>query len=173
MMREKSTSGGALSGATTLAEKVAAGRQANLEARQKEKRSTRSNRLAEKRPFTSLTLSIPWKYLVADNAKYGVLRGRMLLRPQYRASKDTIQAIARRAMSDTQPCLAHVTLHAKLYVPDLRRRDATNYAKLIQDSLQGAVYTDDTQIKRATWEHCGIDRENPRCDVTITTQEAA
>lgn len=168
----KHDQGGALSGATSLAQKIAAGRQANLEARQKEKRSTRSSRIAEK-PFTALTLSIPWKYLVPDNAKYGVLRGRMLLKPEYRAAKDTIQAIARRAMLDTQPCLAHVTLHAKLYVPDLRRRDATNYAKLVQDSLQGAVYTDDTQIKRSTWEHCGVDRENPRCDVTITTQEAA
>jgi Holliday junction resolvase RusA-like endonuclease len=152
----------------TIEEKIKAGRAANIAARAKEKRSSRSNWLLDGKKFSGVTITIPWKYLVPDNAKYGVLRGRMLLKPQYRASKDTIQAIARRAMLGTIPCTANVALHARLYVPDNRRRDATNYAKLVQDSLQGAVYTDDTQIKRATWEHCGLDKENPRAEVTIT-----
>jgi Holliday junction resolvase RusA-like endonuclease len=132
---------------------------------QKAKRSTASNRL---RGFHAVTLTIPWKFLVADNAKYGVIRGRMLLRAEYRAAKDTIQHIARRAMLETQMAEGDVTLHAKLYMPDARRRDATNYAKLVQDSLQGAVYADDTQIKVATWEHCGIDRDNPRCEIAVS-----
>lgn len=139
---------------------------------QKAKRSTRSNRLAGGPAFTGVSLVIPFKYLVSDNAKYGVIRGRMLLRADYRAAKDTIQGIARRAMQDTAPTDQPVSLHAKLYMPDARRRDATNNAKILNDSLQGAVYLDDTQIKSATYEHAGIDRENPRCEVTISPRAA-
>jgi crossover junction endodeoxyribonuclease RusA len=125
-----------------------------------------------KEPFARVTITIPWEHLVPDNAKYGVMRGRMLLRADYRAAKDTIQHIARRAMKDTLIAEGDVILHAKLYMPDARRRDATNYAKLVQDSIQDAVYTDDTQIKVATWENAGLDRANPRCEVTITRRAA-
>lgn len=140
---------------------------------QRAKRSTRSNRLAGGPPFKGVTLTIPFKYLKPDNQKYGVIRGRMLLRAEYRAAKDTIQHIARRAMQDAGPTEGTVALHAKLYMPDARRRDATNYAKLLNDSMQGAVYLDDTQIKSATYENAGIDRENPRCEITITPRSEA
>lgn len=121
--------------------------------------------------MTEVRIVIPFKHLVRDNGKYGVMRGRMLLRPEYRQAKDTIEHIARRAILGSQPTLAPVALHARMYMPDARRRDATNYAKLVHDSLQGTVYVDDTQIRIATWENCGIDRENPRCEVTV--REAA
>lgn len=159
----------------TLAERVEAGRQANIDTRasdQKAKRSSSSNRLVRRAPFKGVTLTIPFKHLRPDNAKYGVIRGRMLLRAEYREAKDTIQAIARRAMKDIETTAATVELHARLWMPDARKRDATNYVKLVHDSLQGAVFHDDTQIKRATWENAGIDRENPRCEITITPRAA-
>jgi Holliday junction resolvase RusA-like endonuclease len=143
---------------TSLAEKVEAARIANIEAR-------KPGQPHRKGPVVVI---IPFKHLVRDNQKYGVIRGRMLLRAEYRAAKDTIQNLARRVTLGKPPTDKAVHLYAKLYVPDARRRDATNYAKLVHDSLQGTVYLDDTQIKRATWEHCGIDRENPRVEITIT-----
>lgn len=118
----------------------------------------------------SVTLSIPWAHLVADNAKYGVIRGRMLLTAKYRAAKDCIQHIARRAMQGRPMMDGDLTWEATLYMPDKRRRDATNYAKLCQDSLQGVVYADDTQIKRALWINGGINRDLPRCDITVRTR---
>lgn len=121
---------------------------------------------------SAVTVTIPFATLKPDNAKYGVIRGRMLLRAEYRAAKDTIQHIARRAMNRAQPFEGEVELHARLYVPDRRRRDAQNYSKLCCDSLQGSVYLDDTQIKKATWEHCGIDRENPRVEITVRRRVA-
>lgn len=114
-----------------------------------------------------VALSIPWAHLVPDNQKYGVIRGRMLLTAKYRAAKDCIQHIARRAMQQRPMLEGTLIWEAKLYMPDARRRDATNYAKLTQDSLQGVVYADDTQITRATWINAGIDRDNPRCDITV------
>lgn len=155
-------------------ERVEAGRRANVEARasdQRAKRSTTSNRL-RRSAFRGLTITIPFKHLRPDNAKYGVMRGRMLLRPEYRQAKDTIQAIARRAMQNQEATVGAVQLHARLYMPDARRRDATNYVKLVHDSLQGAVYADDTQITSATWENAGIDRDNPRCEITISPRAA-
>jgi Holliday junction resolvase RusA-like endonuclease len=142
---------------TALAKKVAEGRKANQEARRVAPRNS-----------SAVVLIIPFKHLVRDNQKYGVMRGRMLLRAEYRAAKDTIQHLARRVTLGHPPTDKTVHLYAKLYMPDARRRDATNYAKLVHDSLQGTVYVDDTQIKRATWENAGIDRENPRVEITIT-----
>lgn len=126
--------------------------------------------------FSTVTISIPFKHLVPDNQKYGVLvqkgRPRMLLRPQYRAAKDCIQHIARKAMNGARLAMEDVELHARLWMPDARRRDASNYSKLCHDSLQGAVFEDDTQIKCCTWENMGIDRENPRCEITVTRRAA-
>ena len=123
--------------------------------------------------MSAVRVTIPWQYLQADNAKYGVIRGRMLLRAEYRAAKDTIGHIARAAMRGKPQLMGDLEWEAKLFMPDARRRDATNYAKLTQDSLQGVVYADDTQIKRAIWENAGIDRENPRCEIVVRAREAA
>lgn len=61
-----------------------------------------------------------------------------------------------------------IALSARAYFPDARKRDAGNYRKLITDALSGIAYTDDSQLARETWERAGIDRDNPRVDLTIT-----
>lgn len=139
----------------------------------REKRSHATNRLQRGRKFASLSLTIPFKHLVSDNAKYGVIRGRMLLQADYRQAKETIGAIARRAMKDTLLAEGPVHLHATVHMPDARRRDATNHIKLVHDSLQGIVFADDSQITRATWENAGIDREKPRVELCITSPSRA
>lgn len=54
------------------------------------------------------------------------------------------------------------------YVPDARRRDLDNMLKASLDALtHTGLWEDDSQIKRLTIEHCGIDRENPRLEVTV------
>lgn len=149
-----------MTGRPVTREEVEAGRLENLKARG-------SDFVASQATQHSVQLSIPWQYLVPDNAKYGVIKGRMLLRAPYRAAKDTIQHIARRAMQGRPMLEGDLIWEAKLYMPDARRRDATNYAKLCQDSCQGSIYADDTQIKQATWINAGICRENPRCDIRV------
>lgn len=61
-----------------------------------------------------------------------------------------------------------VTIRA--FVPDARRRDLDNLLKASLDAMTHAgVWHDDSQIKRLAIEHCGIDRENPRLEVEVTT----
>ena len=78
---------------------------AQFPAAQKAKRSTRSNRLAGGRTFTGVTLTIPFKYCVSDNDRVMIQhrQRRIVLRPEYRAAKDTIQHIARKAMNGAAP----------------------------------------------------------------------
>jgi len=144
-------------------EAIDAARRANLKARS----------LAR---LTEVVISVPFAHLVPDNQKYAATsrggKARLFLTAEYREAKEYIRLLARRAMQGQQMSDEDVTLYAQLYMPDARRRDATNYAKLFQDSLQSAVYADDTQIKKATWENMGIDRESPRCDITVTRRAA-
>lgn len=59
----------------------------------------------------------------------------------------------------------------RAYVPDARRRDLDNMLKASLDGLTHArLWEDDSQIKKLTIEHCGIDRENPRLEVEVTAK---
>lgn len=62
-----------------------------------------------------------------------------------------------------------VHVHISAYVPDARRRDLDNLLKASLDAMTHAVvWLDDSQIKKLTIEHCGIDRDNPRLEVEVT-----
>ena len=54
------------------------------------------------------------------------------------------------------------------YMPDLRRRDLDNMFKAPLDALGHAgVYADDSQIHDLRIYRAGIDRANPRLEITI------
>jgi len=54
------------------------------------------------------------------------------------------------------------------YVPDGRRRDLDNMLKASLDALTACgIWEDDSQIKKLSIEHCGIDRANPRLVVEV------
>lgn len=57
-----------------------------------------------------------------------------------------------------------------LWPPDARRRDVDNTVKIVQDSLAMALEFDDRVIAEVLIARRGVDRENPRAEVTI--QEA-
>lgn len=52
------------------------------------------------------------------------------------------------------------------YFPDKRRRDVTNYDKVLLDAMQGIVYNDDNQIQTITMSK-NIDEKNPRTEVDV------
>lgn len=57
----------------------------------------------------------------------------------------------------------------RAFMPDARRRDLDNLLKASLDGLTHAgIWDDDSQIKKLTIEHCGIDRDNPRLEVEVT-----
>lgn len=70
--------------------------------------------------------------------------------------------------------LGEVEIHYKYYAPDKRRRDLMNVIavvdKFFQDAMteNGCIESDDTKtVVKVTSEYMGIDRENPRVEVTI------
>ena len=58
-------------------------------------------------------------------------------------------------------------LTVSCYYPNARRFDADNLLKSVSDALNGFVYADDCQIRKATVTK-DIDRERPRTEVTVT-----
>jgi len=72
------------------------------------------------------------------------------------------------------PKLARITVSAKIYFKDKRRRDQDNFEfglrKLLGDSLKGVVIFDDNP-SFLTWGEINfaIDKDNPRTEISITT----
>jgi Holliday junction resolvase RusA-like endonuclease len=64
---------------------------------------------------------------------------------------------------------ARFELHIRLWMPDNRRRDVDNYVKLAKDALCDALAVEDNwqRIPRLSVEACGVDRDNPRCELTL------
>ena len=54
----------------------------------------------------------------------------------------------------------------QLFFGDKRKRDYDNYGKLLNDSLQGIIFKDDSQIMLATISK-DFSKENPRIEIEI------
>jgi Holliday junction resolvase RusA-like endonuclease len=119
-----------------------------------------------------LTLTIPWSCLVSDNRRYSAtVRGNkplLVLSTDYRDAKNKIEGYARRAVAEKGPTLEPVEVTAKVYLPDHRRHDISNFAKICHDSLEGIVFRDDNQITKLTWEKAGRDVDHPRAEIVIS-----
>lgn len=114
-------------------------------------------------------LTLPWAVLAHDNHRFIPRRGGkgLIAAPAYREAKRQtamLLTIAWRGPTYSRP----VELTARAFFPDARKRDAGNYRKLITDALTGIAYTDDSLVHREVWERAGIDRTNPRIELTIS-----
>jgi Holliday junction resolvase RusA-like endonuclease len=38
---------------------------------------------------------------------------------------------------------------------------------MIGDAMSGICYDDDAQVWKETWERAGVDKENPRIEITV------
>jgi Holliday junction resolvase RusA-like endonuclease len=115
-----------------------------------------------------LTLTLPWAVLAHDNHRFIPRHGGkgLIAAPAYREAKRqtaTLLALYWCGPTYSRP----VELTARAFVPDARKRDVGNYRKLITDALTGIAYTDDSLVHREVWERAGIDRANPRIELTI------
>lgn len=115
-----------------------------------------------------LFLTLPWAVLVPDNAKYGVVRGKIILTKAYRTAKESARMLAQLTFKRRR-LYGPVSVVATLYEPDRdRSRDLSNYCKLVHDALSDAAYTDDAQIDDVRWLRGPVDPKNPRCEITIS-----
>lgn len=119
-------------------------------------------------PHPTMYLSAPWRHLVSDNARHGLMRGRIRLTAEYRNALKALRSMF--AEWDVfGPFTEAVTVTVTIYEPNAsRKRDISNFSKLLHDAMIGTVLVDDAQIQRMTYERGSLDPENPRADITVT-----
>lgn len=120
-----------------------------------------------------ITLTIPWDVLVPDNAKYGATlmnrKPRLYTTTEYKHAHKWIYEIAMVAMKGSRPLQGTLALKAVMYEPNRSRvRDLSNYCKLVHDGLSGEVYDDDGQLDDVQWIRGGVDKDNPRVEITVS-----
>ena len=121
-----------------------------------------------------VTISLPWALLVRDNAKYGVMKGRMILTSEYRNNKQAAALRARQQVLPSRRLTGRCQLVAVFHEPDRDRvRDVSNYAKFLCDSLTGVAYDDDGLIDDARYVRGAVDPAAPRVVVELTPLDEA
>lgn len=112
-------------------------------------------------------ITLPWSVCVPDNAKSIVAKGRLILSSRYRTAKRDASLLMRVGNAPqlwAVPC----RFAAVVWFPDARKRDAGNLRKLLTDAAQHAfIIADDSWIHDERWTRGGIDRVNPRVEITI------
>lgn len=115
-----------------------------------------------------IEFDLPWDHIVSKNRKYTVTRGgRVILTAQYRDAKEALNLIGMSQYKD-DPIEGDVKIRFDVFVPDNRRRDVFNVTQIIMDALEGIAYNDDKQIKDGRVINVGLDKDNPRVEVTVT-----
>lgn len=113
-------------------------------------------------------ITLPWDMLVTDNVKHANYSGKED-HVRYSRARDAVKAYGRLAAGLAAPIFTTpVQLTALVWVPDRRKRDVKNFSKVVEDSLEGAAYLNDAQVKRSTWEEAGMDAKYPRAEIEVT-----
>lgn len=109
------------------------------------------------------TLILPWPPSV--NHYWRTFRGRMLISAEGRAYRKVVadSVIGMPKFGD-----AKLTVYIQALVPDNRRRDVDNLLKAPLDALcHAGIYDDDSQIVELSIKRAGLDRANPRLEITV------
>lgn len=116
-----------------------------------------------------------WRFSVpyppSTNALYATVQGRRVKTKVARDYADLVGDMAsilavRRGIPDPP-----YRLTIDLWAPDLRRRDADNGVKCLQDALIKGTGRDDAEVVVLHVEKRGVDRMHPRADVTLESVE--
>lgn len=109
-------------------------------------------------PRDALVLWFPWDFVAHDNHRLMPAANRrgLVATREYRRKKTEAATIASLQWGPRGKLSGDISLTARCYFPDRRRRDAGNYRKLITDALTGTCYADDSQLVCETWRRAGI-----------------
>jgi hypothetical protein len=132
-------------------------------------------------PTWPVKLWIPWSHLVSDNQRFtiavqnagGGVRHCLVLRQEYRDAKAAIRGQVALQLGEVTPVAMPLSLVAAVWVPDERPHDCVNFAKLLHDSLEKVIYTNDRWLYSAHWYRAGVRVDQPGADITIAPLEAA
>lgn len=120
---------------------------------------------------------IPWHFVMHDNhrlmparPRVGQYTARLITAPGYRQAKAGAEYTIKAQWKGQRLC-GVLEIIGRCFFPDNRKRDAGNYRKLLTDAMSGICYDDDAQLYREVWERVGIDKANPRVEITIKPLE--
>jgi Holliday junction resolvase RusA-like endonuclease len=109
---------------------------------------------------------LPWDVLCSVNQRTNPVGGKQYLTERYRRCLRSAEMAVRGQWG--RPIIAGpVALTFDFYPPDKRRRDASNWIKLPEDSMTGTVYHDDSQVRTFTVTEHDADRDNPRVEIVV------
>ena len=98
-----------------------------------------------------ITLTFPFKCISKDNEKVFNKQGRFFLSAKFKAFESHI-AWEAKSQYKGRVLEGSLMVYLKAYFKDKRHCDASNLFKGVLDSLQGVIYKNDRQIKKATVE---------------------
>lgn len=111
-------------------------------------------------------LTIPFAALASVNGRTIPVGNRQILSPEYRkALTDARLLVAKQWRGPAWTSEASLTI--RFYWPDARRRDETNYVKLLEDALMPRAVVDDAQITDTRTIRAGVDPRRPRAELEL------
>jgi Holliday junction resolvase RusA-like endonuclease len=115
-------------------------------------------------------IRIDFAHLKGDNhrlmpVRFGQ-RARQVTSTPYRNAKAACALLIRQQWGQP-PLGGELSVVARFWFPDRKRRDPLNYAKLICDAMSGIVYVDDVQLADSRFIRVGYDKHNPRVELVI------
>jgi Holliday junction resolvase RusA-like endonuclease len=115
-----------------------------------------------------IRLTIPFGALASDNTR-NKRRGGKAHSSAYKESRDAIYLHALNQIRGERPAIAEGPIEVRFrFYPPNWRHDQQSFFKVILDSLQGVAYANDRQLRSLSHLVVDVDRENPRCEVTIS-----
>ncbi|GMV07402.1 MAG: hypothetical protein AMXMBFR53_36770 [Gemmatimonadota bacterium] len=118
-------------------------------------------------------LTIPWAALASDNRRNS-RRGGRAHGWDYRHAREAIRMLMMSGVGSDQPRF-RVPVHVRydFYPPDYRRRDVSNFLKILGDSGNGVVWEDDSLITSLSYLKHAPDGSDPRVEITVKARAAA
>lgn len=124
--------------------------------------------------ISKLEMIVPIPPSVNNCYTNGHGHGRRVLTAEGRGYKATVEALLlykARTSGGFELAIgrkdARIGLTLRLYFPNRQRRDISNCIKLLEDALAECLCFDDCRVDRLLVERAGIDKADPRCEVTI------
>lgn len=121
--------------------------------------------------MTEARITIPWGALVSDNRRNQRKGGRGHGWDYIKAREvvGTIMAAQFRG----EPFTEQVAVRYAFHKPDLRRRDCSNFLKLLGDAGNGIVWKDDSLIGDMSYQTYPPDGTDARVEMTVSKRRAA
>jgi Holliday junction resolvase RusA-like endonuclease len=111
-------------------------------------------------------LTVPLAAMQSVNRRLIPMRGRLRLSPAYRqALVEARLLVARQWRGPAWTCPVALTI--RFYWPDQRRRDESNYCKLLEDALMPRALVDDAQVVETRVLRAGLDPVRPRAELEL------